>query len=610
MRAAIKHLNIAVRARESRRATLMAARASGRRRPAGRRGGGLRGLSRAVTKGGGRGGGRGVDGRIRLLRVLALALLMLIGGRAVALASSADNLSRIALQQQTREVTLPAHRGAILDRNGHELAVGKPRQTVYATPYLLEHPKQAARDLCDALQIHAKKARRGLVNALSDGESGFAYVARRVEPELARAALALDLPGVGAYAEEARAYPMNGCAAQVIGATDVDNHGIAGLELAYDAELSGRAGSEVVVRDPAGHPLRTVRQTEPTAGADVRLTLDEEIQYTAEDVLVRAVRSSGAKAAVAIVMDPHSGEILAMANVPRVKDNDFGRDPAANRNRCVTDVYEPGSIFKLVTISGALADGEVKPGTKFTLPPTIQVADRTIHEAEDRGTVTYSVHEIIQHSSNIGAVKVGLQMGQASLLRWMDAYGFGDKTGITFPGEAGGIVPAADQWSGSSIANIPLGQGIAVTPLQITMAFATVANNGVKVPPKLVKQVSEQVIETPAAHRVIPAGVARQVRKMLVSAVEDGTGGKARIPGYRVAGKTGTAQKPLPDGSGYSKSNYVASFVGMVPAARPRLVVMVAVDEPHSPSYFGGDIAAPAVQQIMRYCLQHLEIAP
>ena len=588
----------------------MAARSAGRRRAGGRRGGRLRGLPRAVVRGGGVRGGSGVDGRIRLLRFFFVVFLVLIGGRAVALASSSDNLTRIALEQHTRTVTLPAHRGAIVDRNGQELAVGKPQQTVYATPYLLEHPKRAAWALCDALQIHRKKERRRVIALLSDGASGFAYVARKVDPQLARVALALDLPGVGAYEEEARTYPMSGSLAQVIGATDVDNKGIAGMEAQYEDELSGEPGSEVVVRDPVGHTLRTVRQTQPVAGEDVRLTIDEEIQYVAEDVLGRTVRSSSAKAAVCVVMDPRSGEVLAMANVPKVKDNDFSRNAAAQPNRAVTDAFEPGSIFKLVTISGALADGLVKPSTKFTLPPTLQVADRTIHEAEERGTVTFSVKEIIQHSSNIGAVKIGMRMGKEGLLRWMEEYGFGSTTGIEFPHESSGIVPPGDQWSGSSIANIPMGHGIAVTALQITQAFATVANDGLAVPPRLVAQVGTRVNEASAARRVISAATARQVRKMLFAAVEEGTGTKARIPGYEVGGKTGTAQKPLPDGSGYSKSNYIASFVGMAPADHPRLVVMVAVDEPHAGSYFGGDIAAPAAREIMRFTLQHLEIAP
>jgi len=585
----------------------MAASTSGRRRAAGQRDGGLGSLIRVAKRGGGVSGGEGVDGRIRLLRFVFIVFLVLVGGKAVALASSSENLTKIALQQQTATVALPAHRGAILDRSGQELAVGKPAQTVYATPDLLDDSAAAAHDLCAALQINRKRERRVVAKVLAQRKSGFAYVARKVDPELAKAALALDLPGVGSYAEEERTYPMKGSAAQVLGFAGVDNNGLAGIELLYDRELSGVAGSEVIVRDPAGRTLKTVRQTQPVPGADVRLTLDEDIQYVAEDVLEHTVRASYAETATAIVMDPRTGEILAMANVPRVKGNVFGRTPANDRNRAVTDVYEPGSIFKLVTISGALADGLVSPTTRFTLQPSITLYDRTINESHPRGTVNYSVREILQWSSNVGAVKIGMKMGKASLLKWMHAFGFAKPTGIAFPGEAQGIVPPADQWSGTSIVNIPMGQGIAVTTMQMAAAFSTVANNGTAVTPRIVAQVGTKVSGMSGKHRVIPARVARQVRSMLETAVAEGTGTKAQIPGYDVAGKTGTAEIPLPDGSGYAKNTYVASFVGMAPADHPRLVVLVAVDG--TPMY-GGDCAAPAVQRIMRFALQHLEIAP
>ena len=587
----------------------MATGASRRRRAARRRGGGLRSLTRVAARGGGLAGGAGVDGRIRLLRFVFIVFLVLVGGKAVALASSSANLTKIARQQQTASVVLPAQRGAILDRNGSELAVGKPAQTVFATPYLLDEPKAAARVLCEALQITKKRERRALEKELARHGRGFAYVARQVDPLLAKAALALDLPGVGAYAEEERSYPTKGSAAQVLGVVDIDGKGIAGVEKAYEEQLAGVAGSEVIVRDPAGHALRTVRETQPTAGASVRLTLDEDIQYWAEDVLEHTVRDSGATAATAIVMDPRTGEILAMANVPKVEDNDFGRKPAFDRNRCVTDIYEPGSIFKLVTISGALADGLIKPTTKFTLPSSLTLYDRTINESHARGTVTYTVREILQWSSNVGAVTIGRKMGQERLLKWMDAFGFARPTGIGFPGEAAGIVPPADQWSGTTIINVPMGQGIAVTPIQMAAAFSTVANSGMAVKPRLIAQVGDAMYDEVQKHRVISAKVARDVRSMLATAVAEGTGQKAQIPGYEVAGKTGTAEKPLADGSGYSQTDYVASFIGMVPADHPRLVVLVAVDSPRT-SIYGGDIAAPAVQKIMRFALQQLEIAP
>ena len=580
----------------------MAAPSKGRRRPAGRRSGGLFGSPKAAR--------HGVDGRIRLLRFVFIVFLVLVGGKAVALASSSRHLTQIAQAQQTAEVVLPAHRGSILDRDGIELAVGKPQQTVFADPHLLKDPKAAADALCDALQINRGRDRRALAKTLVTGrqeKKWFAYVARKVDPEYAKAALALDLPGVGSYTEEKRMYPLKATAAQVLGFAGTENTGLAGMEMFYDKELSGKAGSETIVRDPAGHTIKTIAQEQPVSGQNVRLTLDSDIQYYAEDVLKKTVRDTGARSAVSIVMDPRTGEIFAMANITRDGFHGFGKgDQATEKNSAVTDVYEPGSIFKLVTISGALADGLVKPGTRFTLPPSIHVADREVHDAEVRGTVTYSVTQILEHSSNVGAVTIGQKMHEAGMYKWLKAYGFGKPTGIQFPGESGGIVAPLGQWSGSSIGNIPMGQGVAVTPIQMAVAFSAVANNGWAVRPRLVEQVGaqpyDQVVDR---HRVISGKVAREVRNMLTLAVAEGTGTAAQIPGYVVAGKTGTAEMAVP--GGYAKGIYVASFIGMVPADHPRLVVLCAVK---GTPEFGGTAAAPAVKRIMQYSLQRLEIAP
>jgi cell division protein FtsI (penicillin-binding protein 3) len=580
----------------------MAAPPTGRRRPAGRRGGGFFGSPKPAR--------RGVDGRIRLLRFVFIVFLVLVGGKAVALASSSQHLTWIAQQQQTQKVVLPAHRGSVLDRSGNELAVGKPQQTVIADPHLLVDPRAAADELCDALQINRRKARRAVEDKLVAGkqqESWFTYVARKVDPELAKAALALDLPGVVSYTEEKRMYPLMGAAAQVIGFAGTENKGLAGIELLYDKELSGKAGSETVVRDPAGHAIKTVAHQEPRSGQNVRLTLDSQIQYYAEDVLEKTLRDSGGASAISIVMDPRTGEILAMANVSKEGFHGFGKGDPAEKNRAVTDWYEPGSIFKLVTISGALADGTVTPNTRFTIEQSIHVADREVHDAEPHGTLNYSVTQILQHSSNVGAVKIGMKMGESGLYKWLKAYGFGKPTGIGFPAETGGLVAPLDQWSGSSIGNIPMGQGVAVTAIQMASAFSTVAYNGWQVKPRLVAQVGPKVYDAVEKRRVISGKVARQVRKMLQLAVEDGTGGEAKIPGYDVAGKTGTAEMPLSDGSGYAKNTYVASFIGMVPADHPKLVVLCAVN---GTPEFGGQAAAPAVKKIMQYSLQRLEIAP
>jgi cell division protein FtsI/penicillin-binding protein 2 len=550
--------------------------------------------------------GESTDGRIRLLRVLAVAAFLLVGGRAIALASTAGDLTSIVAGQQRNTHTLPAHRGAIYDRDGHELAVGELRETVYATPYLLDDPFAAAGDLCRALKITSKPEQRRLVQALSDPDSGFAYVVRKADPDRAERALALDIPGVGSYPEEKRVYPLRGVAAQLVGFAGVDNVGLAGIEKQSEKTLRGADGRETVVRDPAGRTLKVLQNQPPVPGTSVRLTIDADIQLTAEEVLERTVRDFGAKAATAIVLDPRSGEILAMANVPRVEGNVFGVEPSRERNRAVSDAYEPGSIFKAVTIAGALSDGLTTPTRKYRLAPTIKVADRVIHEAHARGSVTYTTREILVHSSNVGAVTIGIDMGKDGLTKWVREFGFGEVTGVDFPGESSGIVP--EKWSGSTIGNLPMGQGIAVTPLQMASAFAVLANRGIRVQPHLIAQTGTQDSPRPERHSVVSAKVARQMVSMLTDAVEEGTGTEARIPGYKVAGKTGTAQKPLPDGSGYSKSAYVASFVGIVPAGHPRLVILVSVDEPYP--IWGGVVAAPAVREIATFALTHLEIAP
>ena len=579
----------------------MAAPSTGRRRQAGRRG----------ALGSPRPARNGTDGRIRLLRFAFLVFLVLVGGKAVALASSSQHLARYAVKQQTAQVVLPALRGSILDRNGTELAVGKPQQTVFATPYLLRDPQTAAAELCDALQINRRRQREDVAKELVDATKkglGFCYVARKVDPEYAKAAVDLGIPGVGSYAEEQRTYPLKGTAAQVVGFAGMDNRGLYGIELLYDESLTGQPGSETVVRDPAGHTLRTIKQKLPVSGKDVVLTLDSEIQNYAENVLKSTLRTASAKAATCVVMNPQNGEVYAMASVTRDGFHGFGKgDPASERNRAVEVAYEPGSIFKLVTISGALAEGVVKPTSTYDCPYSIHVADREVHDSHEHGTESYTVRDIIKFSSNVGAVKVGLDMGEERMYKWIKAFGFGKSTGVEFPVESGGIVWSLDQWSGSSIGNIPMGQGLAVTAMQMASAFSAVADNGWQVRPRLVRQVGTQVSDTVEKHRVISGKVARQVRSMLQLAVDDplGTGINARIPGYDVGGKTGTAE--IPTSGGYAKGIYVSSFIGMVPTDRPRLVCLVAVDS--TPQY-GGEAAAPAFQKITRFCLQHLEIAP
>jgi len=542
---------------------------------------------------------------MRLLRIVFVVAFLAIGGKAIALTTADAQLSAIARDQQVRTVVLPAQRGAIVDRDGVQLAVAVAAKTVYATPYMLDDPRAAAHKLAAALKLNWRRVYR----AIDDPKSGFAYVDRQADPTLADKATALGLPGVASYAEEKRVYPMNTVAAQVVGFAGTDGHGLAGIEYLYDKQLAGTPGRQVVVQDPAGQALRVMQSVSPTPGQDVHLTIDNGIQLMADHVLAETVRKYHAKGGTAIVENPKTGEIYAMSNVPLVNANRFGAAPAQQGNKAVIYSYEPGSTFKMVTIAGALSDGLVTPSTSFLLPPTLRVGDRTIHDAEKRGPERMTVRQILAKSSNIGAVTIGWKrLGKQRLLDWIYRFGFGRLTGIDFPGEVPGFVLPGDQWWSSTIGNVPMGQGISVTPIQMVAAYGAIANGGVMMKPYLTAQVGTRVTRPPSGRRIVSAKVARELRSMLSDVVADGTGTEAQIAGYVVAGKTGTAQKALPNGGGYSKVNYVASFIGMVPAGDPQLVVAVVVDEPHP--YWGGTVAAPAFRQIASYALQRLEIAP
>ena len=360
--------------------------------------------------------------------------------------------------------------------------------------------------------------------------------------------------------------------------------------------------------DALGHVLDVVDQRPAVDGRNVRLTIDHTIQANAEAVLRQTV-SSGAPGVPPPSSDPRTGAVLAMADAPGFDANAFGSTlPAVTRNRAVTDVYEPGSTFKLVTVAGVLSDRLVTPPSKFTLPYSIQVADRVIHDAEERGTETMSVARILAQSSNVGAITLAEKLGSKRLYRWMRRFGFGSSTGVGFPAESPGFVVTPDEWSGSTIGNVPIGQGVAVTPVQMAAAYSSIANHGIWVQPHLVERVQGGKRFRPHTRRVVRRTVAAQLNAMLQNVVLGGTGTLAAVNGYKVAGKTGTAQKPDAHG-GYSGGHYVSSFVGMVPASRPRLVISVMVDEPHG-AIWGGVVAAPAFAQIAAYDLQYLEVPP
>jgi cell division protein FtsI (penicillin-binding protein 3) len=551
--------------------------------------------------------GQLADRRIRLLLTVLLFAFAAALGRAVWLqAVSARPLARLATSQHRETIVVPASRGTIFDRSGSLLALGESATTVYADPRHIRDPRVAAAAAARILRLDPRR----LAPALADRTKRFVYVARQADPQRAARLERLHIPGLGFYPEERRRYPQGSVASQLLGFAGTENRGLAGIEVELDKALAGRPGSRTIVKDPFGRVLDVLGERTARDGRDVGLTIDHNIQATAEAVLAETVARWRALAASAVVLDPRNGEVLALAVAPGFDANRFGRTPASvTRNRAVTDTYEPGSTFKLITVAGVLSEGLAGPSTAFTLPPEIHVADRIIHDSHPRGTETMTVAEILARSSNVGVVTLGKLLGEAGVAHWVDRFGFGQRTGIEFPGESPGIVLPVEQWSGSTIGNVPIGQGIAVTPMQMAAAYAAIANGGVWVRPHLVARVGRRRPDRPARHRIVTRRVANTLVEMLRGVVsERGTGGEAAIPGYTVAGKTGTAQKPDGHG-GYATTRYVASFVGFVPAGRPRLVVLVSVDEPRG-AIWGGVVAAPAFQEIAKFALQYLEVPP
>jgi cell division protein FtsI (penicillin-binding protein 3) len=547
-----------------------------------------------------------VNRRIRLfLAVLALAFGGLLLRATWLQTVRAESLSGLGQNQHRESVTIPAGRGTIFDRSGVELALGEQATTVYANPMQVANPRAAALAVERTLGLDANK----IFPALADRTHGFVYVARQADPAQAAALQRLKLPGFGFYPEERRNYPQRSVGAQVLGFVGTDGNGLSGLELQFDRALAGRAGKETLIKDPSGRVIDVQGERPEISGRDVHLTLDHSIQANAEEVLRETVRKWAAKSASAIVLDPRTGAILAMAVQPGFDANRFPTVPSdLQRNRTVTDTYEPGSTFKLITVAGALSERIVSPTTRFRLPYSLLVADRVIHDAEKRGTVNYSVSQILAHSSNIGAITLAEMLGRTRLSSWITKFGFGRTTGVDFPGESPGIVLPPDKWSGSTIGNVPIGQGIAVTPVQMAAAYGAIANGGVWSRPHLVDHVAGGARPSLNRRRLVSPQIAKELMMMLKDVVAEGTGQYAAMPGYQVAGKTGTAQKPDAQG-GYATGRYVASFVGIVPASRPRFVILVAVDEPRG-AIWGGTVAAPAFQQIARFDLQYLEVPP
>jgi cell division protein FtsI (penicillin-binding protein 3) len=513
-----------------------------------------------------------------------------------------SQLASQAVSQQTEVVTVPGLRGDLLDRRGNKLAASEDAATIYATPYQVKNPPQAAAKLAPIL----KQPKGEVLEALS-AEGGFSYVAQKVDLSTAAKVEALELEGIGELPDSRRVYPQGEMAGQVIGAVGSANQGLSGLEEGEESALGGSDGERRIVNDALGQPIRQETVEEAEDGEDVELTLDPVIQQKSEEVLNEVGDTYSPTGATAIVVDPRSSQVLAMANWPPVNPEDLSQVSNEDLlNKATGFNYEPGSTFKAFTVAAALEEELVTPTTEFTLPPSIQVADRTIKDAEERGTETMSVARILAQSSNVGAVTIGLQVGATEFSKWISKFGFGRQTGIQFPSEESGIVPQLDEYSGSTMGNLPMGQGLAVTPIQMVEGYTAIADGGMLRPPQLIKRVGEEEVHEPKGRRVISAQVSAEIREMLEGVLAPGgTASEVSVPGYSLAGKTGTAQ--VAENGGYSKTKYIASFIGFAPAQNPQLLCAVIVDEPQGEIY-GGSVAAPAFGKIAEFALPYLGV--
>ncbi|WP_447599614.1 peptidoglycan D,D-transpeptidase FtsI family protein [Nitrospira sp. Nam80] len=522
----------------------------------------------------------------------------------------AAELTVKADRQHQKSVSFEGARGTIYDRHGKVLAMNMDVPSVFGVPTSLGDPGQTARHLSPILHVRAGELEKKLRQ-----EKHFVWLARKLEPEQGRKLERLTLDGVGVVMEGRRFYPKGPLLSHVLGFAGMDDRGLEGVELKYEAFLRGEKRVVILQRDALGRAVfpKGLNEKDVAAGHSVVLTIDEVIQYIAEKELDEAVNRSNAKSGTIIVTNPKTGAVLAMAVSPRFDPNTVGAlSPDRWRNRALSDSYEPGSTMKVVLAAAALEEKVMSPGSMiFGEHGQMAVANTVIHDHEKSGWMTFA--QMIQRSSNIGAAKVGMTLGDWRLYDYLKEFGFGDKSDIDLPGEASGLLRSPREWGRRSVASISMGQEIGVTPLQMVTAVGAIANGGLLMRPYVMSEVRNTknlpVAQTKpqVRRRVISTDTARTLTHIMEGVVSSGTGGKAAIPGYQVAGKTGTAQKIDPRTGAYSSTLLVGSFVGFVPAEDPQLAMIVVIDEPHGEGW-GGVVAAPVFRRVGEQVLNYLGI--
>jgi len=545
-------------------------------------------------------------------RLLALILLLPFAAATIRLIDiqvlRADEYKSMGVAQRLVVREVSPDRGTITDRNGNILAVSQPAYSVTADPSIVEDVDELLDNLHDVIVFNDED----IEDRLRNKESKYAMVLRHIDEPTAKRVREANLPGISVVRDDKREYPGRDIAPNVIGFVNYDMQGSGGLELMVNEALAGEKGEEIIERDPQGREISSSRQDVKKAqrGQDVVMTIDQSIQYEVQRVVLEEVAATNSKGGTAIVADVKTGEILAMVSVVGGPNNPQLASPK-DRNFAVTDVYEPGSTNKVITIAGALEEKIISPTTPFTVEDTIYFDDKPFRDHDPHEPMVWNAGDILRESSNVGTIKISNKLKKRNLDRYLRSFGFGSKTALGFPGEAPGILLDPDDYSDTSIATVPVGNGLAVTPLQMLSVYMTIANDGVKVEPKLIKSFISSDgkvndVGLGETERVISQTTAKQLQSMLASVVQEGTGKKAVVSGYSVAGKTGTARKPPYNKPPYK---YIASFAGFAPANNPRLATIVVLDEPVG-NYYGGTIAAPIFSRVMQSSLRVMGIQP
>jgi cell division protein FtsI (penicillin-binding protein 3) len=539
-------------------------------------------------------------------------VLTIFAGRLLELqAVKGEALAAAAVDQRLRTVVIPADRGMITDANGVPLAETVEARNVTVDQTLVSDPAAEAAAIAGILGMDQAALQERLT-----GTRRFVYLAKGITPEQWRSIEALRLPGVFSERTTQRVYPAGDVAANVIGFVNAEGTGAGGLEFGLQDQLAGQDGQVTYERAAGGKMIPTAANSrvDPVPGTTVALTIDRDIQFVAQRAIAAKVRQSMADSGTVVVMDPRTGEIVALATAPTFDPNKAGSGPARNRgNRALGEVYEPGSTSKVMTLAAVVDQGAATAATPITVPPTLRRAGKDFRDHTPHGTLHLTLAGVMAQSSNIGTILAAERIGEQTLYDYLKRFGIGEPTGIGFPGESNGYVPPPEKWSGTSFPTIAFGQGLSVNAVQAASVFATIANDGVRVEPSLVKELvrpdgTVERPEPPQTSQVVTAQTARTVRKMLEMVVSDqGTAPMAAIPGYRVGGKTGTAQYVDPDCGCYR--GVVASFIGMAPADDPQLVVAVSVVNPRAGRY-GGQLGGPVFKEVMTYALQAKRIPP